>query len=127
MSDLITISSSVLPFSARVVGFRGTETISRPYHFEIFIQMKQELGEEFDLADAIGAKAKPTVDRAPLGIPPFIFAGVFGNLEILHAYDHHILVRAHLVPRLWQLSLSRHSRLFTKMKIPDIISQVLTE
>src|SRR5690242_3394959 len=103
MSDLITISSSVLPYSARVVGFRGTEALSRPYHFEIFLQMKQELGEEFDLADALGARAKLVMDRAQLGVPPFIFAGVFGDVELLHAHDGQFLVRAHLVPRLWQL------------------------
>ena len=47
MSDLITISSSVVPESARVVGFRGTEAISRPYEMEIFLQLRQEIGEEF--------------------------------------------------------------------------------
>ena len=46
MSDLITISSSVLPYSARVVGFRGTEAMSRPYHFEIFVLLTQEIGDE---------------------------------------------------------------------------------
>jgi type VI secretion system secreted protein VgrG len=127
MSDLITISSSVLPYSARVLGFRGTETISRPYHFEIFIQLRYEIGEEFDLADAIGAKARLIIDPAKLGTPPFLFAGVFANVEVLHAYDGQVLVRAHLVPRLWQLGLSRHSRVFTKMKVPDIISAVLSE
>src|SRR5262249_29127693 len=124
MSDLFTISSSVLPYSARVVAFRGTETMSRPYHFEIFIQL---MGDEFDLDDAIGAKARLVVDRAEEGIPPFYFAGIFDNVEVLHAFEGHLLVRAHLVPRLFQLGLSRHSRLFTKTRIPDIITTILEE
>ena len=127
MSDLITISSSVLPDSARVVGFRGTEAISRPYEIEIFVTLQQEVGEEIDLADGIGAKAKLILDRKKIGGTPFVFAGVFANLEIMHAFDGRILLRATLVPRLWQLGLSRHSRIFTKMKVPDIIKAVLTE
>lgn len=127
MSDLITISSGVLPDSARVVGFRGFEAISRPYEFEIFISLAQDLTDELDLADCIGAKARLVIDRGNPLHPPFTFAGVFANLEILHAFDGRILLRATLVPRLWQLGLSRHSRIFTKMKVPDIIASVLDE
>ncbi|MFT3774012.1 MAG: type VI secretion system tip protein TssI/VgrG [Minicystis sp.] len=127
MPDLITISSSVLPDAARVVGFRGFEAISRPYEIEIFVALQQELGEELDLADGIGAKAKLTIDRQILGEKPFVFAGVLANLEIMHAFDGRILLRCTLVPRLWQLGLSRHSRIFTKMKVPDIIKSVLEE
>ena len=127
MSDLITISSSVLPDAARVIGFRGFEAISRPYELEIFVSLAQELGDEIDLADGIGAKARLVIDRADPRSPPFAFAGVFANLEILHAFDGRILLRATLVPRLWQLGLSRHSRIFTKMKVPDIITSVLDE
>jgi type VI secretion system secreted protein VgrG len=127
MSDLITISSSVIPRSARVVGFRGTEAISRPYEIEIFLAVPQELGEEFDLADAIGAKAKLIIDRQKLGVATHTFAGIFASVEVMHAFEGRLLLRALLVPRLWQLGLSRHSRVFTKMKVPDIISTVLEE
>jgi type VI secretion system secreted protein VgrG len=127
MRDLITISSSVLPDSARVVGFHGTEAISRPYEFEIFLALHNEPGEEFDLADAIGAKARLVIDRASEKIPPFFFAGILASVELMHASDHRLLVRAVLVPRLWQLGLSRHSRIFTKKKVPDIIKAVLED
>src|ERR1700733_8182200 len=103
MTDLITISSSVVPESAKVIGFRGTETMSRPYEIEIFLALRQEVGEEFDLSDAIGAKARLVLDRAADAMPPFVFAGIFANVEILHAYEGNLLLRALLVPRLWQL------------------------
>jgi type VI secretion system secreted protein VgrG len=127
MSDLITIFSSVLPDSARVIGFRGTEAISRTYEFEIFLVLHHEPGEEFDLADAIGAKARLVIDRALDAVPPFFFTGVLASVELMHTHDNRSLVRAVLVPRLWQLGLSRHSRIFTKMKVPDIIKAVLEE
>lgn len=126
-SDLVTISSSALPSAARVVAFRGTEALSRPYQVEIFLSLTRQPGEEVDLADAVGAKATLTLDRASDRIPPFYFAGVLATVEMLHAADNGLLLRVVLVPRLWQLSLSRHSRIFTNMSIPDIIKSVLDE
>jgi len=127
MRDLITIFASVLPDAARVVGFRGTEALSRPYEIQIFVALKQDPGEEFDLADAIGASARLEIGREDDRAPPFLFAGVFADVEILHAYEGNILLRAALVPRLWHLALSRHSRIFTKMTVPDIITSVLDQ
>lgn len=126
MSELITISSSVLPSSTRVAGFRGTEAISRPYQIEIFLLLGAD-GEDLDLADAIGAKAKLVIDQAKDGMPPFIFAGVIASIELMHEYAQRSLVRAVLVPRLWQLGLSRHSRIFTKVKITDAITAILED
>ena len=127
MNDLITISSSAVPSSTKVVGFRGTESMSRPYEIEIFLSLRQEVGEELDLAGAIGAKARLVLNRESDKIVPFVFAGIFANVEILHAYNGHILLRALLVPSLWQLGLSRHSRIFAKMAVPDIIKAVLDD
>jgi type VI secretion system VgrG family protein len=121
MVDLITLTSSAL--AGRVVGFRGTEAMSRPYHLEIFVQMTGEI----DLRGAIGARATMVVDRATEGFVPFFFAGVLANVEVVHAYEGQVLVRAHLVPKLWQAGLSRHSRVFTNLKIPDIVTQLLGE
>jgi type VI secretion system secreted protein VgrG len=127
MSDLITISSSALPASARVIGFRGVEAISRPYELEVFLVERLEPGDEPDLADAIGAKAALTLDRARPGETPFVLAGVIAAMEVVHAFEGQILLRATIGPRLAQLGLSRHSRIFTKMKVPDIITTVLAE
>jgi type VI secretion system secreted protein VgrG len=127
MHDLIQIFASVLPNASRVVGFRGTETLSRPYEIEIFLVIRQEPGEEFDLPDAIGARASLAIGREDDRSPPHLFAGVFSDVEILHAYEGNILLRATLVPRLWHLGLSRHSRIFTRMKVPDVITSVLDE
>ncbi|WP_437616799.1 type VI secretion system tip protein TssI/VgrG [Sorangium sp. So ce834] len=127
MKDLISISSSVLPSSARVVGFRGVEAISTPYEIEIFLALQDAEGEGFDLGDAIGGKAALVIDRATDLLPPFVFAGLFASVELLHELDGRALVRALLVPEIWQLGLSRHSRVFTKMTLPDVIKAVLED
>jgi type VI secretion system secreted protein VgrG len=124
MADLITFSSSAVPRAARVVGFRGAEAISRPYEHEIFLALH---GEEIELASAIGAAGRLTIDREKDTIPPFIFAGIVAHIELLHDIDGLSLVRVILVPRLWRLGLSRHSRIFTKVKLPDVIKAVLED
>ncbi|HSN99493.1 MAG TPA: type VI secretion system tip protein TssI/VgrG, partial [Candidatus Nanopelagicales bacterium] len=126
MKDLITISSSVLPSSTRVVGVRGVEAISRPYQFEIFIVVKGDQ-DELDLADTIGAKAMLELDRENDGIPPFPFAGILASVELLHEYGGQALLRAVMVPKLWLLGLSRHSRIFTRKRITEVIQAVLEE
>ena len=125
MSDLITMNSSVLPASARVIGFRGDEAISRPYRFEVFISVDDS--EELDINDAIGAKAALIIDRADDRLPPFSFAGIVASLELMHAHGGRSLFRVVLLPRLWLLGLSKHSRIFTRMRLPDIITSILQE
>jgi len=127
MSDLINISSSVLPDGTRVIAFRGVEAISRPYEFEIFLSLEGEEGDGLDLGDAIGAKAQLVIDRADDALPPFTFAGILASVELLHAVEGRSLVRAVLVPRLWLLGLSKHSRLFTKKKLPEVIESILED
>lgn len=123
-SDLISIASSVFPDSARVIGFRGTEALSRLYEFEIFVAVNHE---EVDLADAVGAKAKLILDRKGDAVPPFFVAGVLATVELLHTFQDQLLLRAVLVPQLWQLGLSRHSRVFIKMTVPDVIRAVFDD
>lgn len=122
MSDFITISSSALPDATRVAAFRATETISRPYEVEVFLLVPSD---ELELADGIGSKARLVLDRSDDKLPPFYFSGVFASLELLHEFDGRVLVRGIIVPRIWQLGLSFHSRIFTKMSLPEILEAVL--
>ncbi len=122
MSDFISISSSAVPDDTRVAAFRATEGISRPYEVEVFLLVPSD---ELELADGVGAKARLILDRAHDKLPPFYFSGVFAQFELLHEFDGRALVRGVIVPRIWQLGLSRHSRIFTKMSIPEIIEAVL--
>ncbi|MGK4005063.1 type VI secretion system tip protein TssI/VgrG [Sorangium sp. So ce1036] len=127
MDDLIKISSGALPSSTRVVGFRGVEAISRPYQIDIYLLLQGEDAESLDLSDAIGARASLVLDWLTDNRPPFVFAGVLATLGVLHELDGRSLLRAVLVPKLWLLGLSRHSRIFTKQTFPDVMKAVLEE
>ncbi len=125
MRDLFTISSSALPDATRVAGFRGTEGISRPYEFDMYLLLGPE-GQDLDLADAVGAKAKLTIDRGD-GRPPFVFHGIFAAFELLRELGERSVFHATLVPQLWQLTQTFHSRIFTNKTIPDILQEVLED
>lgn len=127
MDDLIKISSGVLPSSTRVVGFRGVEAISRPYQIEIFLLLQGEDAESLDLPDAVGAKASLVLDWPRDNVPPFVFAGVLATVGLLHELDGRSLLRAVLVPKLWLLGLSKRSRIFTRLSLPDVMKAVLEE
>jgi len=127
MEDLITFSSGMLPSTARVLGFRGVEALSRPYRFEIFLSIPSDGEDDVNFAEVVGAKARLTLDRADDKNPPFIFAGVLGSVDLIHEFDGRALLRVVLVPRLWELTLSRHSRIFTKKSVPEVIQAVLED
>ncbi|WP_437489901.1 type VI secretion system tip protein TssI/VgrG [Sorangium sp. So ce1014] len=127
MSDLITFSSSILQGPARVVGFRGVEAISRPYRVEIFLSIPSEGEDDTDFAEMVGAKARLSIDRPEDINPPYVFTGVLAGVDLVHEFGGRALLRAVLVPRLWGLTLSKHSRIFTKKSVPDVIKLVLEE
>jgi len=126
MNDVFTISTSGLPEGARVVGFRGHEAISRPYAFEVYVTVASEESHELDLGDAVSSKATLTLDRQD-GRPPFAFHGILAEVSLIHEMGGRALVRALLVPRLWLLGQTFHSRVFTGMSIPDIIKETLED
>jgi type VI secretion system secreted protein VgrG len=118
MKDLFTLKSKALPAGTRVAGFRGTEALSSVYAVSVFLHIGHD--EEFDMADALGARAR-------LDILPGEHAihGILADVELVNDYAKSGLFRATLVPELWQLSLTRHSRVFVDATIPQIISKVL--
>ena len=125
MSDFITFSSSLLPRTARVVGFRGTEAISRLYRFDVFIWAPAD-NLDFELSNVVGTKARLALGSGA-GILPCFFSGVVGDIELIEDYGGKALLRVVIVPRLAALALSRHSRVFTEMSVMDVIAAVLEE
>jgi type VI secretion system secreted protein VgrG len=123
--EVYSITSSALPESARVAAFHGTEGISRTYEFDVYILLGAE-GNDLDLDDVVGAKAKLALDRAD-SRPPFLFHGIFAAFELVHEFADRSLFHAVLVPQLWQLKQTFHSRMWTNKSITDVIKEVLED
>ncbi len=122
------LESPAVPATAHVVGFRGTETLTRPYVFDVYVATVGPL--EIEPATAVGLPA--TLSIAPSsglgelwGGPAVEYAGIIGRFQIVRATQRSTLYRATLVPKLWQLAMTKHSRVFTKMSVPDVIKAVL--
>jgi type VI secretion system secreted protein VgrG len=127
MQDVFTIGSPALPKGTRVVGFRGSEGISRLYAFEIHVELAPGEGDSFELSAAVGAKGTLTLDRQD-GRPPFAYHGIFSEAALVHhERDGRAFLRAVLVPRLWRLTQTLHSRIFTQQAIPDILKKTLDD
>jgi type VI secretion system secreted protein VgrG len=126
MADLFTIHSSALPRSARVVGFHGTEGLSRIYRFEVLIAVTGDAAHEVDLQGAVGATATLRLDL-PSGAAEVVAHGVLATVELVNAVADRAVLRAVLVPRLWHLTRSLHSRVFTGESVPSIIASILEQ
>jgi type VI secretion system secreted protein VgrG len=122
--DVFSLRSRALPDGAGLIAFHGTEAISRLYAFEIFVAMSGDGGEGFETA--IGSQATLSIHDAHAG-DPFEISGVFSSVTLLHQIGQRALFRAVLVPRLFHLTLTQHSRVFTKLTVPAIIEAVLED
>ncbi|MCC6522730.1 MAG: type VI secretion system tip protein VgrG [Polyangiaceae bacterium] len=122
MADILyTIECDALPSDAHVVAFTGREALSEPYVFEIGIQTSDE---QFDPAASIRAKAKLLWNLGPDAKPYFVH-GILREVELVHQHQGRSLYRLTLVPRLWNLTQTFHSRIFTDLSVPDIIAKIL--
>ncbi|MBI4702917.1 MAG: type VI secretion system tip protein VgrG [Deltaproteobacteria bacterium] len=118
---LYSFHCAVLP-ELHVVGFRGREALLEPYRFAIGLLGSDS--QDVELGSALGARAALNVHLAP-GRGPFVFQGIIASFELLHAWGDRVLYRAVLVPQLWQLGLTRHSRVLTGDTVKEAIEKVL--
>lgn len=120
-AKLYTLHSEALPADAEVVAFRGQESLSEPYRFEIgFITSDPTFLED----DALLARATLTFELGALA-QPYRYHGVLSSVELLHTFKGKSLYRAVLVPKLWTLELARHSNVWTDAPIPSVLADVL--
>ena len=127
MKDYLTVSSGALPKSARVLGFHGKEALSHLYRFEIYVAIEAEESVALDLKAVVGQRATLTIDRDD-GTDPYVFHGVFSAVELLREVeDARGVYRLTLVPKLWLLTRTFHSRLYTDKKLPEILEAVLKD
>lgn len=122
-TDLFTLRSDHVPSSARVVAFTGTEAISRPFLFEVFVIVPQADGE-LDPDAVLGKPATLDINDGD-GAARRWYHGVVASLELQHDLGVDLLYRLEIVPRLWSLSLSHHSRVYANETFHKVAERVL--
>jgi type VI secretion system secreted protein VgrG len=114
--DLFHVEGTGLD-QAELVGFRGFEALSACYEISVYVTVPDP--SVFD--DALGEAMSLWCDYPPA----HPWNGVIAEVELLHEMQERTLVRLLMVPRLWLLGLTSHSRMFTKKAMPDVIKEVL--
>ncbi len=136
MSDSFVIHCGALPPGTRVLGFEGSEGISRTYRFEILVVTDAGLGATVDLDASLGSRVSLVFQRPGSLLDaaidaaveaPFTFHGIVSAAELVSELAGRSVFRLTMVPQLARLAQSIHSRVFTKMRVPEVLEAVLEE
>ena len=111
------------PDHLRVHSFRGKETISEAWSFDLVVTA--EAGDDLERA-ALGQRAMLLFH---VGEAPRAFYGIVAavRLDQVHEAERSIKYHLRVVPRLWLLRRKQRTRIFQKMRVPDIVTAVLLE
>jgi type VI secretion system secreted protein VgrG len=123
-AGLARIESKAFPPETRLAGFVGSERLSTLYSFDAVLYLAREA--ELDLLACIGERASLQVHGAGID-EPYTIHGIITAIEHLGEQRERAAYLATLSPALSRLSLSRHSRVFTDVSVPEIIEAVLTK
>ena len=78
--DVATLETKALGGTPRVMAFRGTEALCRPYLFEIFVKVEGGSASA-GLEDAIGTAASLRLERE--AGKPFTFHGILSAANLV--------------------------------------------
>ena len=102
-----------------LTGFSGVESVSQPFSFELDLM---SLKSDVDPAAFLRNPVLITVPRADGEMR--LIHGLASRLTQLGKRDDLVFYRARVVPWLWFLGLSRESRIYQNLTVPDILEQV---
>ncbi|HET6567233.1 MAG TPA: type VI secretion system tip protein TssI/VgrG, partial [Rhodothermales bacterium] len=105
----------------QVVAFDGAEELSRLYSFHVELVSTDP---EIAFKDVVNKPATLTMMRGLDAVP---IGGIVAHFEQLGGTADQFVYHAVLVPSLWRLGLFHRSRVFQKMKVDEIISEILKD
>jgi uncharacterized protein involved in type VI secretion and phage assembly len=108
----------------RVHGFTGKEALSEAWSFDV--TATAEVGGDLVEQRALAARATLLFHVGP---EPRAFYGIVSAVRVVQAHhaDHTVKLRLRVVPRLWLLKRKQRTRIFQKLRVPDIVTAVLLE
>jgi type VI secretion system secreted protein VgrG len=108
----------------QVHSFAGEEALSEAYSLDVVVTA--EATGEIVEQTALGRRAAFVMD---VGEQQRAFHGVLAAVRLaeVHAASQAVRYVVRLVPRLWLLKRKKRTRIFQKMRVPDIVTAVLEE
>ena len=116
------VSNALPPDTFGVVGFKGTERLSAPYRFEITLVSSDP---EIDFGTVMRSQGRLILHREEGG--DTLYSGIVANFEQLHEVKGFAFYRAHLVPKLWWLSITHHNQIFLGKTVPEMCEAILRD
>lgn len=113
-----------------VIGVVGEEQVSRLYAFDLTLStrlgratverlLRSRLTVELDPPELAMLRAGALVTQ------PLSFSGIVSRSRVVFDVDGFTVFKVTLVPKLWELTQTRHSRIFTDADFPTILRAVL--
>jgi len=122
MNRKFAFTSGILPPDTfGVVRFQGTEGLSACYDFDILLISKET---SIDLREILMNTASFAINREG---GPILFHGALKAFEQLHAVGEFVYYRAHLIPRLSWLAMTKHNQVFLDKTVPEIVAACLED
>ncbi|MGH7577564.1 MAG: type VI secretion system Vgr family protein, partial [Longimicrobiales bacterium] len=115
----IRVDTELGPDVLLLTGFNGTEAVSRPFAFQLDLL---SIHPDVDPAALLRKPVLVTV-RLDNGEKRYVH-GLCSRFSQGHQRDSLTSYRAEIVPWLWFLQLSRESRIYQNLTVPEIIEQV---
>ena len=106
-----------------LVGFRGQESISRLFRFEL--EMLADVNTDIKFENIIGQSV--TVQMLLPNEDTRYFNGIVSRFIQGASDDLFTVYRAEVVPEPWLLTKTVQSRIFQNMSVPDILNEVLAD
>jgi len=109
----------------QVADFTGLEQISSPYKFNIrLLEGSADNSQLVDPDTVINKNATLYLYRQE---KYYCYSGIISEFQFIDKSTDAVMYAATLVPRLSLLELNKQTRVFQKMAIPDIVTQVLDD
>ena len=102
-----------------LAGFNGQEAVSHPYTFQLDL-----LSERSDIEPTEILRTEVLVEVDVNAVHTRYIHGIVSRFAQLGMDDDLAFYRAEVVPWLWFLNLSRESRIYQELTVPDILEQV---
>jgi len=104
-----------------VVRFKGTESISKLYEFDITLTANDP---DIDARSVLQNPATFTIVTPDTELPIY---GIMSRFEQLQEVDEDVFYRGVLVPRFWPSTLSHDNELFLEKNVQGIIEEMMTQ
>jgi type VI secretion system secreted protein VgrG len=127
VGPLYELRADFLRGTQQVLWFEGEEELSAPYRFRVTLWLPLEDALALDLDGATGERATLQIRDSQTGAADCAYHGTVTALELVGDLERFSVLRLHLAPKLWQLGLGEHSRVFVDRSLPEVLAETFRD